>query len=191
MFDNITIYGASSADIDPRFAEDAREVGTLIARNGMGLICGGGRQGLMAAAIDGCVAGGGRATGVLPRFMVARNWQHPGLTEMIATDGMHPRKEWMLTHCRAVIALAGGIGTLEELLEAITWRQLNLWRGQIVILNTLGYYDPLIAMLQRSIDMRFMRGDHKALWRVAATPAEAVTMALEPIDDTDFSQKIH
>lgn len=188
---NIAIYGASSAEIDPRFAADARLVGEHIARVGMGLLCGGGRQGLMAAAIDGALAAGGRATGVLPAFMIERGWQHPGLTETVSTDGMHARKERMLTHSRAVIALAGGVGTLEELLEAITWRQLGLWTGNIVILNTLGYYDPLLDMLRRTIDMRFMHPDHADLWAVASTPAEAVEMALRPDEPRSFSQKIH
>jgi len=188
--ENIAVYGASSADIDPRFADDARTVGRLIAGAGLGVVCGGGRQGLMAAAIEGAVDSGGCATGVLPAFMIERGWQHPQLTRTVSTDGMHERKKWMLTHSRGVIALAGGTGTLEELFEAITWRQLGLWSGQIVILNTLDYYRPLLEMLDRSIEMHFMRGDHAGLWQTALTPAEAVEMVMRPVTTSEFSQKI-
>jgi len=187
---SITVYGASSADIDGRFVSDAREVGRLAASAGFNVICGGGASGLMAAAIEGAVDAGGTATGVLPQFMIDKGWAHGRLTETVSVDGMHQRKHYMLSHASGVIALAGGTGTLEELFEAITWRQLNLWHGRIVILNTLGYYDPLIDQLTRSVEMHFMRPDHRALWSIATTPAEAVAMAVAPDNHGPFSQKI-
>lgn len=192
MTDHITIYGASSPDIDPRFAAAARELGALIAARGVTLVCGGGRTGLMAAAIEGATAAGGKTIGILPQFMIDRRWSHPDLAETVATPDMHTRKQRMASLSGSVIALPGGVGTLEELLEIITWRQLGLYQGNIVILNTLNYFDPLLRMLEQSVELHFMNPDHRTLWRVAADPAEAVGLALdvEPIQ-RPFTQKIH
>lgn len=187
----VTIYGASSPDIDPRFAADARTLGELIAARGATLVSGGGRTGLMAAAIEGALAAGGHTVGILPGFMIERSWQHPGLSELVATPDMHSRKERMAACADAVIALPGGVGTFEELLEIITWRQLGLYQGNIVILNTLDYYAPLLDMLRRSIEMHFMNPDHASLWATAQSPAEAVALALDtkPVH-RPFTQKI-
>lgn len=187
----IVIYGASSENIKQIYKDAACQTGRLIARSGRELVCGGGKAGLMRAAIDGAIAEGGRTTGVLPEFMLANNWQHPGLSRMISTPTMHERKQTMASMAMAVIAFPGGCGTFEELLEIITWRQLNLFRGQVVILNTGGYYDPLIEMFDRAIAEGFMHGDHRRLYYVASTPEEAVSRALEPVDPATFSQKIH
>ncbi|MDE5608187.1 MAG: TIGR00730 family Rossman fold protein [Muribaculaceae bacterium] len=192
MTDHITIYGASSPDIDPRFMEAARQLGALIGARGVTLVSGGGRTGLMAAAIEGASMAGGKTVGILPQFMIDRRWGHPQLHTTVATPDMHTRKRQMASMSGAVIALPGGVGTLEELLEIITWRQLGLYQGNIVILNTLNYFDPLLQMLARSIELHFMNPDHKALWQVASTPEEAVSLALdvEP-ENRPFTQKIH
>ena len=187
----IVVYGASSEDIKQEYKDAARETGKLIAEAGCALVCGGGRQGLMKAAIDGALDAGGEAIGVLPQFMIDNNWQHPGLTRMIATASMHERKHTMAMTAVAAIACPGGCGTFEELLEIITWRQLNLYRGQVVILNTDGYYDPMLQMFDRAIEQGFMHADHKRLFTVATTAAEAVAAALQPVDPRTFSQKIH
>ena len=110
---------------------------------------------------------------------------------MIATASMHERKHTMAMMAVAAIACPGGCGTFEELLEIITWRQLNLYRGQVVILNTDGYYDPMLQMFDRAIEQGFMHADHKRLFTVATTAAEAVAAALQPVDPRTFSQKIH
>ena len=187
----IVVYGASSEDIKQEYKDAARETGKLIAEAGCALVCGGGRQGLMKAAIDGALDAGGEAIGVLPQFMIDNNWQHAGLTRMIATASMHERKHTMAMMAVAAIACPGGCGTFEELLEIITWRQLNLYRGQVVILNTDGYYDPMLQMFDRAIEQGFMHADHKRLFTVATTAAEAVAAALQPVDPRTFSQKIH
>lgn len=187
----ITIYAASSSAVDSHYLDAARLTGTLIARRGLDLVCGAGLTGLMGAAIDGAVSAGGTAVGVIPRFMVDNGWNHPGLSRTIVTPDMHTRKSTMLSMARGIIALPGGVGTLEELLEAITWRQLGLWSGNIAILNTLGYYDPLLEMLRRTIDRHFMRSDHTSLWTIAATPAEALEIAAGPDSHpSPFSNKI-
>lgn len=189
--DAIVVYGASSENIADNYKTAAYELGKLIAAAGKTLVSGGGKAGLMKAAIDGATSNGGTTIGVLPQFMIERKWQHPGLTEIIATPDMHTRKRTMAELSMAAIACPGGCGTFEELMEIITWRQLNLYHGQVVILNTDGYYDPLIQMLQRTIDQGFMRGDHAGLWHVASTPAQALEMALMPCDISEFTQKIH
>lgn len=187
----IVVYGASSENIDPAYKEQAHQLGRLIAEHGYALVSGGGRAGLMKESIEGAVGAGGVAIGVLPQFMVDRQWQHPQLSRMIATDTMHIRKQTMASMVSAAIACPGGCGTLEELLEIITWRQLNLFRGRIVILNVNGYYDPLLAMLNRTAECGFMHPEHKAIWQVATTAAEAIELALMPADTKDYSQKIH
>lgn len=173
----ICIYGASSSRIDPEYIDQAFTTGQLIARAGYRLVCGGGRGGLMAAAIEGALDAGGQTVGVLPQFMIDREWQHPGLTEVISTPTMHVRKATMASLSDAVIALPGGIGTLEELLEIITWRQLKLYGGNVVILNTRGYYDPLLAMLGKCEAEGFMRPGNHRLFEVAANPQEAINLA--------------
>lgn len=175
---DITVYSASSGQVPEKYVEAARELGRLIARGNHTLVNGAGRTGLMGAVTDACLAEGGRAVGIIPQFMVEQHWQHEGMTELIVTPDMHRRKERMAEMSDACIALPGGVGTLEELLEVITWKQLGLYVQPIVILNTDGYYDPLLQLLRRAVDERFMRSLHADIWRVAATPAEALELAL-------------
>ncbi|MDO4929726.1 MAG: TIGR00730 family Rossman fold protein [Bacteroidales bacterium] len=173
----ITVYSASSGQVPAVYLNAARQLGTLIARQGHTLVNGAGRTGLMGAATDACLAAGGEAIGVIPRFMVEQGWQHDGMTRLITTDDMHRRKETMAEMSDACIALPGGVGTLEELLEIITWKQLGLYLKPIIVLNTAGYFDALLAQLDRATDEQFMRPQHKQIWRVAQTPAEALELA--------------
>ena len=133
-------------------------------------------MGLMSAVADAVLAAGGEVTGVIPRFMVEQGWHHTGLTELREVESMHERKKMMADLSDAVIALPGGCGTLEELLEVITWKQLGLYLNPVVILNTKGYFDPLLDMLHRAVDENFMRQQHGAIWHVARTPQEAVEL---------------
>ena len=145
-----------------------------MAREGISLVTGGGSIGLMRAVEDGTLEGGGRAIGVIPQFMVEQGWHHTGLTELRITEDMHTRKQTMAALSDAVIALPGGCGTMEELCEIITWKQLGLYLNPIVILNINGYYDALIAQLQRAIEEHFMGRIHADIWSVATTPEEAL-----------------
>lgn len=175
---SVCVYSASSTQVDDVFVEAARRLGQVLAERGLQLVNGAGCLGLMKACSDACLEAGGTVTGVIPRFMVEQGWQHTGLTELIQTEDMHTRKQTMARLSDAAIALPGGCGTLEELLEVITWKQLGLYLNPIVILNVNGYYDPLLAMLQQAIDMRFMRPEHGGIWQVASTADEAVELAL-------------
>lgn len=185
----ITVYCASSTNIDSKYFESASELGAEIARRGITLITGAGAMGLMGAVNDAATAAGGRTVGVIPQFMVDRGWCHNNLSERIITSDMHSRKEKMATLSFAAIALPGGIGTFEELLEIITWRQLGLYEGNIVILNINSYYDPLLDMLDKAIKEKFMKPDHNKLWIVASSPREAVEMALSDSSNNKFSNK--
>lgn len=169
----ITVYCSSSDSIAPCYFEAARQLGAAIARQGLPVVNGGGRMGLMAAVSDGAMAAGGEAIGVIPKFMVDAGRCHPGLTKVIVTDGMHTRKAAMAELAEGVIALPGGVGTLEEISEMITWRKLGLFHGPVVILNINGYFDALIAWLRHSVEEGFTAADDD-LWVVAETPEQAV-----------------
>ena len=165
---NVCVFCASSANINERYMADARELGTLLAQGGWRCVNGGGAVGLMGALTDGTLDAGGEVTGVIPKFipkfMVDNGWCYDRLNDVIVTADMHQRKQMMSDMADAVIALPGGVGTFEELLETLTWRQLGLVKVPVIILNTLGYYDPLLAMLQHAIDEGFMKPSHGRLW---------------------------
>ncbi len=172
----ICVYCASSSRVASLYSEAATRLGSLIARNGMTLVTGAGCQGLMRAVEDGALNEGGKAIGVIPRFMIDAGWQHPSLTELRVTENMHERKQLMADLSDAVIALPGGCGTMEELLEIITWKQLGLYLKPIVILNVGGYYDHLIRQLEHAVDEHFMGEIHSKIWSVASTPEEALAI---------------
>ena len=173
---SVCVYSAAGSQIADAYFRDAQELGKLLAQNSLRLINGGGDVGLMRACSDACLAAGGQVTGIIPRFMVERGWQHPALTELIVTEDMHTRKQTMARLSDGVIALPGGCGTMEELLEIITWKQLGLYLNPIVVLHTDGYYDPLLEMLSRAIEGGFMHPAHLHLWQPASTPSEAVDL---------------
>lgn len=173
----ITVYSASSGQVPAQYIKAAQDLGRLIASEGHTLVNGAGRTGLMGACADACLQTGGKAVGIIPQFMIDQHWQHEGMTELIITPDMHRRKELMAQESDACIALPGGVGTLEELLEIITWKQLGLYLKPIVVLNTDGYYDALFAQLRRAVDESFMRSQHAAIWQIASTAEEALHLA--------------
>lgn len=172
----VCVYCASSTKIDQAYVEAAQRLGELLAENNMNVVNGAGKMGLMAAVSNAALDKGGKVTGVIPTFMVEQGWQHDGLTELIVVPDMHERKQTMARLSDAIIALPGGCGTLEELLEVITWKQLGLYLNPIVILNTKGYFNPLIDMLKRAADENFMRKQHMDIWAVADTPEQAIEL---------------
>ncbi len=173
---SVCVYCASSSKIKPSYFEAADELGRLLAQNDMRCVCGAGNQGLMGTLADSVLDNGGKVLGVIPQFMINEGWCHKGLTQTIVTADMHERKERMAQEADAIIALPGGCGTMEELIEIITWKQLGLFLNPIVILNIDGYYDPLIAMLHNAIAENFMREEHARMWQVAQTPREAIEL---------------
>ena len=189
MPQGITIFCGSAPGADPLYVAQAEQLGREIARAGLPLIYGGGRMGLMGAAGRSCRAAGGHTVCVIPQFMVDRGWNDPDASETIITDSMHSRKATMARLSQAVIALPAGIGTFEELTEIICHRQLGLYHGNIVILNTNGFYDPFLAALQATITAGFLPADHARLWTTAATPAAALAAAMTPAPTTPLSRK--
>lgn len=173
---SVTVYCASSTQIDECYFEAARRLGILLAQKEIRIINGAGSMGLMATVSDAALDAGGKVTGVIPSFMVEQGWHHQQLSELRITDTMHERKQLMADLSEGIVALPGGCGTLEELLEIITWKQLGLYIHPIVILNTNGYFDALIKQLDHAVDEHFMRQQHKAIWQVASTPDEAVEL---------------
>lgn len=173
----ITIYCGSCEGRDPRFAESARIVGAEIARRGFELVYGGGHMGLMGAAAKAAREAGGATCAVIPGFMVDRGWNDPDSSRTIITPDMHTRKRTMASMARGVIALPGGVGTFEELAEIITWRQLGLYGGNIVILDVARYYAPLLAQIDAAVEAGFLPADHRSLFTVTENPAVAVAFA--------------
>ncbi len=172
----ICVYCASSGNIDQKYKDDAYNLGRLIADQGWELVNGAGNEGLMAAISDGALSKQGDVTGVIPNFMVEAGWCHQRLTRTIKTQHMHERKQLMAEMADACIALPGGCGTLEELMEVITWKTLGIYSKPIVILNTNGYYQPLLDMLQKAMDEQFMKEQYKDAWYVTDNPQQAVKL---------------
>ena len=175
---SVCVYCASSFACDPHFREVAKHLGGLLAGAGWSVVYGGGRSGSMGALAEGALAAGGKVIGVIPRFMVDLEWGNNDLSELHVVEDMRTRKHEMLTRANAVIALPGGTGTFEELFEAMTLKRLGLFLGPIVLVNTRGYYDPLLAQMAAAIDGRFMDERHAGLWTVVLDP-EAALKTLE------------
>lgn len=172
----VLVYCASSPLVDPSYFEAARTLGEGLASREWGLVYGGGSAGLMGAIADACLGGGGGVLGFIPHFMEEREWSHRGITDLQVVQDMHERKRRMIESCDGIVALPGGCGTLEELLEAITWRRLELHDKPIVVQNVGGYFDPCIAMLERSIEQNFMPASCGEIWRVAESSEETLDL---------------
>lgn len=171
---SVCVYCASSTQINEIYVDAAKRLGSLLGQRNIRLVNGAGCIGLMRVVSDAALESGGEVTGVIPEFMVEQGWHHDGLTELIKVESMHERKQLMANLSDAVIALPGGVGTLEELLEIITWKQLGLYLKPVVILNINGYFDSLLSMLEKAVEEHFMRRQHKAIWSVVNTPEEAI-----------------
>ncbi len=172
----VAVYAASSSQVSSEYIDAAAELGRTLAAEGIEIVYGAGKVGLMGALADAALDAGGKVTGVIPQFMVDNGWCREKLTNLIVTPDMHTRKEKIVSLADATIALPGGVGTLEELMEIITWKQLGLYANPIVILNTRGYFNPLKEMLERAVEEKFMREIHRNLWSIADTPRQAADL---------------
>lgn len=153
----ICVYCGASPGIDPGFMALANRVGGLLAEHGIKVVYGGGRVGLMGALADGALAAGGSVTGVMPKGLFEREVAHRNLSELRVVASMHERKALMADLADGFITLPGGFGTLDELCEMITWTQLGIHNKPIGIVNHAGFYDPLLAMFDRSVANGFIR----------------------------------
>ena len=173
----VCVYCASSRLAHPEYRAAAHRLGEVLAEQGVGIVYGGGAAGSMGALADGALSRGGRVIGILPRFMADLEWGHKGLTDLQLVEDLRTRKHMMLTLSQAAIALPGGSGTLEELLEAITLKRLGLYLNPIVLVNTRGFFTPRIEVLARAVEERFMDTRHRMMWQLVDTP-EQVPAAL-------------
>jgi uncharacterized protein (TIGR00730 family) len=158
---SLCVYCGSRRGDDPAFAEAARAVGTAIGRRGWQLVYGGGRVGLMGTVADAALAAGAHVVGIVPALLMEREVGHRGISELVIVETMHQRKQQMAERADAFLALPGGIGTLEELFEVWTWRQIGYHDQPIGLLNTAGYYDALIDFLQRGVRRGFLDAPHE------------------------------
>ncbi len=171
----VCIYASSSDYAPAAYTEDARRLGVLLAQAGCEIVYGGGSRGSMGAIADGALSVGGRVIGILPRFMADLEWGHPGLTHLELVGDMRERKHLLLTGSDAVVALPGGSGTLEELFEAVTLKRLGLYANPILLLDTLGYWQPLLKFMdEQVIAQRFLNPEHRDLWLRVAAPEDVL-----------------
>jgi uncharacterized protein (TIGR00730 family) len=166
------VYCASSRAAHPDYRRAAHRLGEVLAASGVTVVYGGGAVGSMGALADGALGKGGQVIGILPQFMADLEWGHKGLSDLRLVEDLRTRKHMMLGISQAAIALPGGSGTLEELLEAITLKRLGLYLNPIVLVNTRNFFTPLVAVLQRAVDERFMDERHLSMWQVVGTPEE-------------------
>lgn len=168
----LCVYCGSSPGSSPVFAAAARELGTAIATRGIDLVYGGACVGLMNEVANAALANGGKVVGVLPRFMSSKELAHVALTELHLVETMHQRKQMMAELAQGFVALPGGIGTLEEIFEALTWAQLKLHSFPCALLNVAGYYDALLRFLDDSVTAGFVRQELRDSLIVANSVSE-------------------
>jgi uncharacterized protein (TIGR00730 family) len=163
MIRRVCVFCGSSPGSDPEYARVARDVGTLLARNSVGLVYGGGKTGLMGEIADAVLDAGGEVTGVIPGHLGTREVAHTGLTELRVVKTMHERKAMMADLADGFVGLPGGLGTMEEFFEVATWSQLGIHAKPAVLLNVRGYYDLVLRFLDHAVDQGFLRADHRTL----------------------------
>lgn len=168
---HVCVYCGSRPGGRPAYAEAARRFGSLLAESGVGLVTGGGRVGLMGEVADAALAAGGEAVGVIPQALVDREVAHEGMTRLHVVQTMHERKALMAGLADAFVALPGGLGTLEEISEALTWAQLGIHAKPCGLLNVGGYFDPLVRFVDHAVAEGFVRPEHRAALVVEADPA--------------------
>ena len=175
----VAVYCGSADGTNPAYLAEARALGAAIAAAGLGLVYGGANIGLMGAVADAALARGAHAIGVLPELLAGREIAHDGLTQFELVSTMHERKARMVELADAFLVLPGGYGTLEELLEVVTWAQLGLHAKPCIVINTAGYWDGLLAFLDSAVAAGFIKQKNRDLLRVAANAEEAVAMVVE------------
>lgn len=168
----IAVFCASSNKAAKIYRNAAEQVAVFLARNQFEIYYGGGKDGLMGVIADTILRENGKIIGVQPSFMKELGWFHPDLSELVLVHSMAERKEYLFRMAEAVIALPGGCGTLDELLEAITLKQLGLFNYPVIILNTSGFFNPLLHQLDKIIAEHFMREEHRKMWQVIHEPSE-------------------
>ena len=171
MIRSLCVFCGSNTGTNPRFAAVARELGALMAKEGIALVFGGGSVGLMGVVADAVLAGGGKAIGVIPRALWDREIGHRNLSELHVVESMHERKAMMASLADAFVALPGGLGTLEEIFEVWTWAQLGIHAKPVAFLDAEGFYGPLLEFLDSAVDAGFVRPKYRGIAIVDSDPA--------------------
>jgi uncharacterized protein (TIGR00730 family) len=174
----VAVYCGSADGYDPAYRAEATELGAAISAAGLGLVYGGANVGLMGAVADAALASGGEVIGILPEVLADREIAHKHLTRLETVATMHQRKARMVALADAFLILPGGYGTLDEMLEIITWSQLRIHAKPCILINTLGYWDGLLQFLDSTVSEGFLKPENRALLRVARDAAEAVRCAV-------------
>jgi uncharacterized protein (TIGR00730 family) len=175
----LCVFCGSNVGGRPEYAAGAREFAAAAARRGLGLVYGGGNIGLMGVVADAALEAGGEVIGVIPSALQAKELAHAGLTELHVVRSMHERKALMADLSNGFAALPGGFGTLEELFEILTWAQLGIHAKPVGLLDTAGFFQPLLALLDHQVEERFLKPRHRALVHVAADPERLLDMLLK------------
>jgi uncharacterized protein (TIGR00730 family) len=175
----ICVYCGSGPGTNPAFVEAARQFGAILAENGIGLVYGGGSVGLMGEVAEAVLDGGGRVTGIIPEFLKAQERMLRDAQELIVTRDMHERKQLMFERADAFVALPGGIGTLEELVEQLTWAQLGRHKKPILIANIASFWDPLCALIDHMRELQFIHNEAAINLMVAARVDDILPMLTE------------
>lgn len=160
-FRTVCVYAGSNPGVDPAHAAAARALGTLLAEQGTGVVYGGGRTGLMGVVADAALAAGGEVAGIIPEGLARREVAHRGVTELVVVGSMHERKTLMAERADAFVALPGGLGTIEELVEAATWTQLGIHQKPVGLLDSAGYWAPFDAFLEHAVAAGFLRAENR------------------------------
>jgi hypothetical protein len=188
---SVCVYCGSSSQVDEAYKTAAHDLGTEIGRRGLRLVYGGGRVGLMGITADAALAAGGEVTGIIPHHIQAMEVDHPGLTELHVVESMHIRKKMMVDRSDAFIILPGGLGTMDEAFEIITWRQLGLHDKPIIVVNVKGYWEPFRTLLTHIRDTGFGRGDSSRLYTFVESVDDvwpALARAPEPATADDLQR---
>ena len=178
---SVCVYCGSSSQVDEIYKDAARELGAVLAKRGITVVYGGGRVGLMGLVADSALAEGGAVVGIIPEHLQRFEVEHTMLTELVVVDSMHTRKRLMVDRSDGFIVLPGGLGTLDEAFEILTWKQLRLHDKPVVIVNTGGYWDALLAMVDGIVAAGFAQPQHRRLFAVAdSVPAAIAALDREP-----------
>lgn len=182
---SLCVFCGTNTGSSPAFMQAATDLGVAMAARGIGLVYGGGKLGLMGAVADAVLAGGGQVTGVIPQSLVEAEVAHRGLSALEVTDTMHTRKARMAEIATGFIALPGGFGTYEEVLEVLTWNQLGFISKPVVLVDIEGFYAPLFEMFAKAAETGFVRAAHVALAQRALTVPDALDWAVAPAPITE------
>ena len=180
----LAIYCGAATPADPRYLELAREVGATLARRGIGVVYGGGRLGLMGALAQGALKQGGEVIGVIPHAMVEREFANHDCTQLITVDTMHQRKQHFTDLADGFVTLPGGIGTMDELFEALSWAQIGYHEMPVGLLNAFGFYDGLIQFVNQMGDTGFIRATHREILQVADSLPELLDKLASYVPNT-------